>query len=135
MDEHSDFRGSGWRFPIQITAGGGLTYIEGDENVVQSVRLLLETIAGERVMRPDLGTRAMEFIFESDADQNLHELETSVREAIVRYEPRVTVDRVEARRIEGRDGVVELDVALRIRRTNLARNLVFPFYVQGAVTP
>jgi phage baseplate assembly protein W len=135
VDDHADFRGSGWRFPIVPTAGGGLTYIAGDDNILQSLRLLVETAAGERVMRPELGTTLSESLFSSDADQNLHALEQSVREAIQRWEPRVVVDRVEARRLDEPAGTVEVDVGVRIRRTNLARNLVFPFYLEGPAAP
>jgi uncharacterized protein len=140
VDDHDDFRGSGWRFPVLPSAGGGLAYVSGDDNVIQNTRLLLEIVCGEHPRRPTLGTTVVASLFDSDADpndadQNLHEVEASVREAIQRHEPRVTVDGVEARRVDGPDGVVEVEVAVRIRRTNLVRNLVFPFYVQQATSP
>ena len=59
----SDFRGRGWRFPIVPGAGGDLRYVDGDENVEQSLWLLLATGWGERVMRPRFGTNARELVF------------------------------------------------------------------------
>src|SRR5205823_2087365 len=78
MLDSGDFRGRGWRFPIYPAANGGLSYVEGDENVVQSLELLLRTVAGERVMRPDLGTTVPTLVFEGDSEQNLHRLEVAI---------------------------------------------------------
>jgi uncharacterized protein len=125
----ADFRGSGLGFPIVGDESGALEWVDGDDNVVQSVRLLLSTVTSERIMRPGFGTRVAEFLFEGDSQQNLSELERSVGDAVTQYEPRVTVERISSQRIEGRDGVVEVTVGVRILRTNTQRNLVFPFYV------
>ena len=45
------FLGRGWRFPILPDSSGRLGYSEGEENVEHSLRVLLLTALGERVMR------------------------------------------------------------------------------------
>lgn len=129
--EQGDFRGSGWRFPILPQAGGGLGYVSGDDNVTQSLLVLLKTAAGERLMRPEFGTTVPELVFEAGSDQNLFRLEQALLETIQRWEPRVEVDGVAASRVAGEDGVVDVSVTYRILRTNTQRNLVFPFYLAG----
>jgi phage baseplate assembly protein W len=129
--EQGDFRGSGWRFPILPQAGGGLGYVSGDDNVTQSLLVLLKTAAGERLMRPEFGTTVPELVFEAGSDQNLFRLEQALLATIQRWEPRVEVDDVAASRVAGEDGVVEVSVTYRILRTNTQRNLVFPFYLAG----
>jgi phage baseplate assembly protein W len=130
-----DFRGSGWRFPIAPDPGGGLTYLEGDDNVAQSVELLLRTAAGERLMRPDFGTTVPSMVFDADSEQNLFQLEQALSDAVRQFEPRVEVERVRAERDPARDGHVTVTVTYRVLRTNTVRNLVFPFYLAdgGAV--
>jgi uncharacterized protein len=130
----TDFRGSGVRFPIVPNAYGVLEWIDGDENVLQSLRLLLSTVTTERAMRPEFGTRAIDFVFEGDSAQNLHRLEKAIEEAIKQFEPRVAVESTTSRRDEARPGVVEVAVTVRVLRTNTLRNLVFPFYLDDAVS-
>jgi uncharacterized protein len=132
-----DFRGSGWRFPIRPQAGGGLGYVGLDDNVAQSVELLLRTAAGERLMRPEFGTTVPRLVFEADSEQNLFQLEQALLDALRRWEPRVEVERVQAAPDPTQPGVVTVTVAYRVLRTNTVRNLVFPFYLLGgeAVEP
>jgi phage baseplate assembly protein W len=125
----ADFRGTGWRFPIAPDTGGGLGYVSLDDNVAQSVELLLETVAGERTMRPEFGTTAPRLLFEADSEQNLFQLEQAVGDALRRWEPRVEVERVSAEPDPAHDGHVTVIVQYRILRTNTRRNLVFPFYL------
>ena len=134
MLDSGDFRGRGWRFPIYPAANGGLSYVEGDENVVQSLELLLRTVAGERVMRPDLGTTVPTLVFEGDSEQNLHRLEVAIDEAIRQWEPRVEVETVEASRDLRHDTAVDVTVTYRVLRTNTKRNLVFPFALDTSPT-
>jgi len=41
-----DFLGTGWRFPILPDGGGSLAYISGEDNIEQSLRILLLTQLG-----------------------------------------------------------------------------------------
>jgi phage baseplate assembly protein W len=126
-----DFRGSGWRFPIQPGADGSLGYIGLDDNVAQSVKCMLRTRAGERLMRPEFGTTAPSMVFDADSEQNLFRLEQALSDAVRRWEPRVEVDQVHAERDPAGEGCVTVTVTYRILRTNTVRNLVFPYYLQS----
>jgi phage baseplate assembly protein W len=134
----ADFRGAGWRFPIQPRAGGSLGYVDGDDNISQSLVLLLSTITGERVMRPEFGSPVPDLIFQSDSEQNLSRLGQVLSDAVRQWEPRVEIESVRATRPAGpgdvRDEPVSIEVALtyRVLRTNTRRNLVFPYYLAGA---
>jgi uncharacterized protein len=131
MTDGGDFRGSGWRFPILPQAGGGLGYVSLDENVAQSVELLLRTAAGERLMRPEFGTTVPAMVFEADSVQNLFQLEQALLDTVRRWEPRVEVERVEAVPDPAQEGVVSVTVVYRVLRTNTVRSQVFPFYLLG----
>src|ERR1044071_3905391 len=112
------FLGRGWRFPIQPDAGGGLGYVEGDANVEQSLRILLMTALGERVMRPTFGCAAPRLIFAPGSVQYLRLMETSVREAVRDWEPRVSLDDVTAEAIPGDETCVNVNIDYRIRGSN-----------------
>lgn len=123
------FLGTGWRFPILPDEAGRLSYAVGEQSIEHCLRALLLTATGERVMRPDFGTRAQESVFAPGSVANLRELERSVADAVRNFEPRVDVDSVLAEADPADESRVTVSVAYRIRRTNTKANLVFPFYL------
>ena len=123
------FLGTGWRFPILPDEAGRLGYASGEQSIEHCLRALLLTATGERVMRPDFGTRAQESVFAPGSVQNLRDLENSIATAVRTYEPRVELDSVRAEADLADESRVTVTVSYRIRRTNTKQNLVFPFYV------
>jgi phage baseplate assembly protein W len=123
------FLGTGWRFPILPDEAGRLGYATGEQSIEHCLRALLLTGVGERVMRPDFGTRAQESVFAPGSVQNLRDLERSIAEAVRTYEPRVELDSVRAEADLTDESRVTVSVEYRIRRTNTKANLVFPFYL------
>jgi uncharacterized protein len=125
----TEFLGTGWRFPILPDEAGRLAYASGQESIEHCLRALLLTGLGERVMRPDFGTRAPDLVFAPDSVQNLHDLEDSIREAVRLFEPRVELADVRAEVAPGEESRVTVSIVYRVRRTNTRVNLVFPFYL------
>lgn len=128
----NEFIGTGWRFPILPDAAGSLGYADGDANVEQSLRILLLTDRGQRVMRPDFGCKAPRFVFAPGSLRNLSLLEASVRDAIRDWEPRVELEDVHAEADPQDETHVTVSISYRVRRTNTRNNLVFPFYLGTA---
>jgi uncharacterized protein len=124
-----DFLGVGWRFPILPDQSGGLAYARGEQSIRDCLLVLLQTAVGERVMRPDLGTRAPQLVFAPGSVQNLALLEGSIRDAIRDFEPRVDVLEVRAEADPADETRVTVSVTYRVRRSNTKANLVFPFYL------
>jgi phage baseplate assembly protein W len=142
MPENVDILGKGWRFPFAITKRKGgpgtsasLSESEGIEHVKESIRQILGTPIGSRVMRRDFGSRLRQIVFEPN-DSTLDTLiEHYVREAIERWEKRVIVGPVTVIHAEREAGKVEIGVQFRIIQTNVVGNLVYPFYLTGAARP
>jgi phage baseplate assembly protein W len=129
-----EFLGTGWRFPILPDEAGRLGYARGEESIEHCLRVLLLTALGERVMRPELGTRAPDLVFAPDSAQNLGDLEDSIGDAVRLFEPRVELEEVRAELVPGAEGSlaegrVTVSVHYRVRRTNTRANLVFPYYL------
>jgi phage baseplate assembly protein W len=129
---NSDFIGKGWRFPILPNAIGSLAYVGGDANVEQSLRILLLTNLGERVMRANFGNKAQRQVFAPGSVQHLGLLETSIREAIRDWEPRVELDTINAEVDPSDETRVNVAISYRVRATNTRNNLVFPYYLGSA---
>lgn len=83
----SFFRGI--RFPFRR---GTTSFPEGatdDDLIKQSLIQIVLTQKGERVMRPDFGSKALTFVFENNNDTLAEIVRTDLAMAIAKYEPRV----------------------------------------------
>jgi uncharacterized protein len=127
-----NFLGNGWKFPVIPGADGGLGYVAGNENVQQSLRVLLLTALGERVMRPEFGCKAPRLVFAPGSVQYLQLLETSIREAVRDWEARVDLLDVSAETDPADETRAIVSISYRIRGSNTRNNLVFPFYLGTA---
>jgi phage baseplate assembly protein W len=130
-----EFIGKGWQFPILPGPTGGLAWSEADDNVEQSLHVLLLTRVGERVMRGDFGSRLGDMVFRPGSDQNLRALEREVSSVILAFEPRVEVLDVVAEADTVDATQITVSLSYRVRRTNTRQSLVFPFYLVRGDTP
>jgi phage baseplate assembly protein W len=129
MTAQGDLIGSGWSFPVQLTPGGSVQLIRGAEEIDAAIRMILTTAPGERVMRPDFGCSMWEQVFAPINPNTLGLVEQSVREALARWEPRITLNNVTASPDDNDEAVIQIEIGYQVRATNDHRNLVFPFYV------
>jgi uncharacterized protein len=133
----ASFLGAGWTFPPTFSRPG-LTVVmaEGEEDVRQALRIIIETVPGERVMLPTFGCGIWTLVFRALTSTFITELAAAVQKAILDWEPRVDLEGVEVREVPDEEGLVTVTVSYRIRRTNTRDNLVFPFYVrEGTLVP
>lgn len=126
---NGDFVGAGWALPAHVNARGGVALLHGTEELDAALRMIIETAPGERVMRPDFGCRIWEYVFDTTDATTLGAMGHAVREAVVRWEPRVDLDDVTVTIDPDAPSVVRIAIAYRVKATNDRRNLVHPFYV------
>jgi phage baseplate assembly protein W len=122
-----DFIGSGWAFPAAISRTGSVRLVSGVDEVDAAIRMILSTVPGERVMRPEFGCSMWEQLFAPLTAGTLGLIEQAVREALERWEPRIELQSVVAVAEQG-TATVRIAIDYRVRSTNDVRNLVFPFY-------
>ena len=92
-----DFLGRGWRFPFQIDAAtGGVAMSEFEQNIRESITIILGTKPGERQMLPDFGCRIHELIFAPNTRATATLVSYHVQKALERWEPRIIVNKVDA---------------------------------------
>ena len=122
-----DFIGTGWAFPAGISRTGSVRLVSGVDEVDAAIRMILSTVPGERVMRPEFGCAMWQMLFAPLTAGTLGLVEQAVREALERWEPRIALQSVIATG-EQATGTITITIGYRIRSTNDVRNLVFPFY-------
>jgi phage baseplate assembly protein W len=124
------FLGSGWAFPITLSETGGIAVSQNDDKIKESIRLILSTAKGERVMLPEFGCDIHDFAFSVINTSTLTMMKTAVKDALVVWEPRIEVIVVEVS-IDGLEhGVLYMQVNYRVRTTNAEQNLVYPFFLR-----
>lgn len=129
MSDPSDFIGRGIAFPMRVDQSGAIAMSSGPADIDSSIRMILTTAPGERLMRPLFGCRIWELLFEPINANTLGLMGEAVREAIGRWEPRVVLDDVRLDPSGQHAGAVLIEIDYTVRTTNDRRNLVYPFYV------
>ncbi|MFD9890214.1 GPW/gp25 family protein [Amycolatopsis sp. NPDC059027] len=123
------FIGRGWAFPLRADATGGIATVTGEQEIEESIRLILGTAPGERPMRPEFGCGVHEHVFAPSDGATAGRIAYEVRIALERWEPRIELDDVAVAYDAVDSGILYIDIRYRIRESNNPRNLVFPFYV------
>jgi uncharacterized protein len=127
-----DFLGRGWAFPVGLAVDDEIAMVADAEDIRQSIRIILETDPGERVMRPDFGAGLRRLLFEPITTNTLALVQHRVEEALTTWEPRIDVIDVAVSAEEAASGRLLITIDYSIRATNTFYNLVYPFYLQEA---
>jgi phage baseplate assembly protein W len=127
-DHH--FLGSGWSFPVTFSAGNHeLNLSAYEENINESIDIILQTRYGERCMEGGFGGGLQQFIFKKMDETLKGEITEAVNYALMYNEPRITVTNVDVQFTDIRGGAVEIFVTYVYNMTNTRHNYVFPFYI------
>ncbi|WP_108805104.1 GPW/gp25 family protein [Aquimarina sp. Aq107] len=130
---NNKFLGNGWSFPPAFAVGGAEVILtSGEEDIKQSLQILLSTSLKERIMHPDFGCDLSQFLFEELDHKFANELSGIVSRAVLLYEPRIEVNNVLITDIDPENGVVHINVDYLVRATNNRFNLIYPFYINEA---
>jgi len=121
--------GAGLAFPLGVDQRGAVALASGETDIAQAISIILATAPGERPMRPEFGCAVHDHVFDVLDASAFGAIESAVRQAIERWEPRASVLAVDfdlGRRNEGCLGIV---LTYEIPEVPGVRNLVHPFYV------
>ena len=130
----SEIIGQGMGYPIRVNGRGGLIWASGDNAIRQAIWIILTTPLRSRIMQPDFGCAIHDFLFAPNSAATRAAVQDAVRDALVRWEPRVDVLTVRASTAQESETVLLIDIETRIRANNAARNIVSPFYLSEGST-
>jgi uncharacterized protein len=122
------FLGVGWAFPPAASTSGDMATAAYETDVQQSVRIILGTAPGERVMRPDFGAGLKALMFEPMNTTTAALAQYNVQKALIQWEPRIDQITVTVTP-QPANGSLLIDIRYRVRLTNVFYNLVYPFYL------
>ena len=127
----TDFIGSGWAFPLRVNARGGLALARREQDVDESIRIILSTPVGERRMRPRFGCGVHDLTFATNDPATHGLIRYHVLQALALWEPRIELreDGVRVRTDPDEPSRVLVEIDYAMRATNQRRNLVYPFYL------
>ena len=131
MSNERDFLGKGLRFPVSVNLNGGVSTSALEENVRQSIFVILGTAPGERLYRPDFGCRIHDLMFAANNQITAAAAEVYCEEAIYKYEPRISHVVCRARVNADEPNRMDIRIEYVIAETNEKRNLVYPFYLKN----
>jgi len=127
------FLGVGWKFPVQVEKGDdgknrvAISRYVG--SIEESIRIILGTSRGERVMRPDFGADLKRLVFSPNNTSTAGLAIFYVQEALRRWEPRIELLNVDADPDGDEANTLLITIDYRIISTNTEHNLVYPFYL------
>ena len=124
----ADFLGVGWKFPVDVDTHGRVALVRHEDDIKEAIRMILLTPKGQRVMRPEFGSRLHDLIFAPNDATTSGLASYYVEEALARWEPRIHVERVVAAPDPEYPERLLIEIDYTIKATHDSRSLVFPFY-------
>jgi len=129
MVDSTSFLGTGWGFPPTFEIKRKSVVMVSDvEDICQSLKILLNTRLGERVMQPSYGASLKDQVFEPMNASIVTFIDDLVRTAIIYHEPRIEVNEVSVTP-EQIEGILRISIDFTVRTTNTRFNIVFPFFL------
>jgi len=123
--------GQGLSFPPRVGADGRLAWSEGEENVRESVRVILLTEPGERLMRDGFGCGLRRFLFEPNTVTTRTLIREAVINAIKAREPRVAVEEVTVESDAEDARLVAIEIRFRLVATQAVGRVGLTLQLEG----
>ena len=129
-DNIKSFLGTGWSFPPQfLDTTQGIKMSSDDEDIAESIYILLTTIPGERIMNPEYGCDLHSQVFRNIDPNTLTTIEDLIATAILYFEPRIRLEKVSFDMAEQMEGRLNISLTYEDKGINSRKNMVYPFYL------
>lgn len=125
------FLGTGWSFPPSFNkTNGAVQLVSAEEDIRQSLAILLGTTLGERIMHPDFGCNLDRYLFAPMNNTMKSIVKDLVETAIIRHEARIDLLSINLNMEKELEGVLLIELNYTIRSTNSRSNYVYPYYLE-----
>lgn len=128
METTKSFLGRGWSFPPRFSSTG-IEMVEAEEDIMESIRIILLTSPGERVLNPQFGCDLKSQTFAKLNTGTISSLQDKIRRSLLFFEPRIQVEEIHIFPSDEKQGGVRIEIQYLVRATNNRANVVFPFYL------
>jgi phage baseplate assembly protein W len=128
MEEKKSYLGTGWGFPPVFIKNAGVSMASDEEDIRQSLQILFSTFPGERIFRFEYGCNIRQWVFDNINLTEKTMIAESIKKAILYYEPRIKVEKIEVDGKDAEKGILWIDLDYWIIQVNSRSNMVYPFY-------
>lgn len=126
---NNNFLGRGWTFPpVFQNKNGSVKMVSDEEDIVQSLKIILSTRRGERLTNPHFGCAMHDYLFNNIDDTTKYMIIDAIKMAVLDFEPRIFLEEVKVDLSEQLEGTISVELVYLIRKINMRTNVVFPFY-------
>lgn len=133
MINNDSFLGTGWAFPPTFkNNGASIDMVSDEEDIRQSMEILLSTGLGERLMHPDFGCDLGGFLFEEIDQSLITGIKGIIFDTFLEHETRIDLANVDISEDKAISGLLLIKIDYKIRSTNSRHNMVYPFYITEA---
>jgi phage baseplate assembly protein W len=130
LKKNRTFLGRGWSFPPEFNDQlREPVMVSDEEDISQSLWILLKTSPGERLMLPEYGCNLRKFVFTGIDATSIALMKEMISTAIIKFEARIDLNELVINTDNVVDGLVLIEIQYTIRTTNSRSNLVYPFYL------
>ncbi len=130
------FLGIGWSFPPEFHKHAdmlGVKMVAEEDDIRESLEILLSTRPGERIMQPSYGCGLHAMVFETINESTITEIRDVIERAVLFFEPRITLESIDVNTEDVYEGRLKIQLNYTVRRTNTRSNVVYPFYyIEGS---
>lgn len=136
-NEINSFLGTGWGFPPSFNKFNNNVQMVSDlQDIEQSIRIILETFPGERVMQPEFGCFLKRLVFEKIDAALILQINETIGKALLNFEPRIKFQNCEVAGMDDANGILNIVINFTVIITNTRHNIVYPFYItEGTNVP
>jgi uncharacterized protein len=129
VDINKSFLGRGWKFPVTFVEDSfSVELVEEEQDIAESIQIILNTALGERVMRPDFGSNLEDLLFERIDITTLTMITNRLKRAFLYHESRVNIEDIDLTP-DPENGIIQVTISYTIVATNTRTNLVYPYYL------
>ncbi len=129
-ENQKSFLGTGWSFPPRfLDSDQGIQMSKDDEDIAESLYILLSTLPGERIMNPEYGCDLHSQVFQNINNSTKVIIEDLIATAILYFEPRVRLISVNVDDKGQMSGHVNVSITYEVKGVNSRKNMVYPFYL------
>lgn len=130
MDTVNTFLGRGWSFPPSFDRINNANQMAADlTDIEESIRIILGTTPGERMMQPKFGCDIKRVVFEQISTNLITKLNHIIGHALLNFEPRIKFLQAVLLDEINSEGMVHIRIDYSIITTNTRHNIVYPFYI------
>lgn len=126
-----NFLGTGWAFPVAFDKSAGtVQMVSFEEDVNQSIDIILGTTPGERIMQPEFGCNLKQLVFEEVNSSLVAKIDHLIYHAILNFEPRIKLIKVDVDIADELNGILKITITYTYIATNTRHNYVYPLYLK-----